>query len=67
LNAGLLLVKNTNTGEYEKATGTIDTINTKYYIDGKAVEDFSEDFTYGWRYIKEYEPKDFKTNENTDE
>ena len=43
----------------------VDVINTVYYIDGKAAEDFSEKFTYGWRYIKEYDPEDFKTDKNT--
>lgn len=67
LDARKLYIKNALTGEYEIATGTIDVENVVYYIDGKDSEDFSGDFTYEWRYIKEYKAKDFKTEENTDE
>lgn len=68
LQAGILLVKDEATGQYIQATGEkVDVENTVYYIDGKAVEDFGGDFTYEWRFIKEYDAKDFKTEENTDE
>lgn len=68
LQAGILLVKDEITGQYIQATGeTVDVENTVYYIDGKAVEDFGGDFTYEWRYIKEYDAEDFKTEENTAE
>ena len=67
LKAGLLYVKDPITGEYIQATGdTVDVKNTVYYIDGKTAEDFGGDFTYEWRYMKEYDAKDFKTDENTD-
>lgn len=67
LKAGLLYVKDPITGEYTQATGdTVDVKNTVYYIDGKTAEDFGGDFTYEWRYMKEYDAEDFKTDENTD-
>ena len=68
LKAGLLLEKQAD-GSYVVSTDTTIDETKIYYIDGRASEDFSEKFTYGWRYIKEYEydPADFKTGENTDE
>jgi hypothetical protein len=61
LKAKLLYIKNELTGEFEIAEGdSVDTENIVYYIDGKAIEDFSGDHTYEWRYIHEYDEKDMK-------
>ena len=42
-------------GEYVLTKDTTIDFNKTYYVDILENDDFSEDFTYGWRYITEYE------------
>ena len=42
-------------GEYVLTKDTTVDLNKVYYVDILEQDDFSEDFTYGWRYITEYE------------
>lgn len=55
---GILLEK-TDEGTYVPATGDhIDVENKTYYIDFLLNDDFSEDYTYGWRYISDDEDEE---------
>lgn len=58
LAKGILLEKDTD-GNYIPATGeSVDVENKTYYIDFLLNDDFSEDYTYGWRYISDDENTD---------
>ena len=43
---------------YFKTEGPIDPVNKTYYVDILENDDFSEDYTYGWRYSKNKKNKD---------
>ena len=43
---------------YFKTEEPIDTVNKTYYVDILENDDFSEDYTYGWRYSKNKKNKD---------
>lgn len=45
-------------GEYKKTTDTEVNLEKTYYVDILEHDDFSEDFTYGWRYITDDEDED---------
>ena len=58
LAKGILLEKDAS-GSYIQATGeSVDVENKTYYIDFLLNDDFSEDYTYGWRYISDDEDQD---------
>lgn len=50
-------------GEYVLTSDTTVNLNKTYYVDILENDDFSEDFTYGWRYITEYDTKDIPAEE----
>lgn len=55
---GILLEKAAD-GTYVPATGdSLDVENKTYYMDFLLDDDFSEDYTYGWRYISDEEDQD---------
>jgi hypothetical protein len=56
--SGILLEKDVD-GNFIPATGdSLDTENKTYYMDFLLQDDFSEDYTYGWRYISDDEDPD---------
>lgn len=58
LEKGVLLEKDAE-GNYIPATGdSVDVENKTYYMDFLLHDDFSEDYTYGWRYISDDEDQE---------
>ena len=53
-------------GEFKVSDDTEINLTKAYYIDILEHDDFSEDFTYGWRYITEYEEDPEKIDEGED-
>lgn len=53
-------------GEFKLSDDTEINLTKAYYIDILEHDDFSEDFTYGWRYITEYEEDPEKIDEGED-
>lgn len=49
-NLGILYEKNSD-GSYELTSDTSIDLNKEYYVDILEHDDFSEDYTYGWRYL----------------
>ena len=49
-------------GEFKLSDDTEINLTKAYYIDILEYDDFSEDFTYGWRYITEYEEDEKKVS-----